>query len=1465
MSQNENTWTKQLIQHLNGQIIDIATNWNVVHKGRIYGVDKTKEKWAIWLTPVKSTAANRPNSEDSIVKIPIDRIQSVHLYQTKSQKCDVTTNFFLYIQKEFERLQRKKQQQKQQQQQQQEQYPSYFPSSYYEKPSLQAQQAQQAPAMYGSNHKNNNSHASYVPSYSHSPATQSLQLQHPLQHQPQHQQQPYIAAPAATDVALPDLQEQHDLIVPTFSTSTVDFQDLDERTLEADHMQLLLDASDIDGIVHLDDDDDDDENNNHDGVFKVDRWTLDGIVELDEPVEKPAVPPVVAQPAPALVQATPSRPAPPTRPPPPPPACARSPPMPPQLQTTMASMQSMNYGPRSSYSSSSMHHALRCLDEDMDKIRRYLSAMQQQQQQVDSGSGGVYRSKIALYQAQLQRLYATKLQYQQWSQAQAQAGGGSHSSPASAVAGPDPFCGLDDVLGIEYEQPRLSMSPARMVSSDTFDTNTVNSNNPHDYDNDNNHNNENDSESDSDSFDASTSTYFGFVGGTDCCSDFKVAPHEVMIALSGYKFRGGNQVDIVEQGMQHTIVHVGDIPRPSPPPEENGGENTTPAEAENKLQHQPESGSGESKCEQEEEVATKTPMVVIDDKALLALGIEASSASASEAEDADADANTQAQADVSAQIVLEEQDPKPKKLEVNCSSAMMSYREYATCGEQQVWNTVYGSFFVRSVHKTKICVRIDELDKERTPFGICVGIVDCEKWRNAFHFADRCCYGFRSDGIQYCNGKLVGKWEEYGAGDTIVLLIYNNTIKWVVNNVIKCIQYNVMPSRKYKLAVSICGERNAVSILSACKIENAEAVMKKKKKNKKKKKKQKKKKKKKKLQELKKKLDEIEKCVPLTDGDENEEERDGKDGDDAAEDADVGEADGGEAVEDLPAEGSRTSYAGIVAPHLVHAMSTELQCIPEDTAESKEAELPQQKRSQKEEHLRRVEELRSKIRLLQKKPIPGLKKPSRVKYEFGDKIRLKNGCLGVVRFAERTYFSNNQLMFGIELCEWNPNGHSGAFEGRPFFEAAAGHGFFAKADFIASKIVDMFSMEPVNVLKQPAQSQQQQQQPMAQMMPQQQQQQQRGGGGDIAQLHVPDEHGIIRTDPQHLHAPATLDPFRFASVSTASSYFPPSRLELEAQKSDSPLTMEKIDRIVAEGTPPDFGKDENADLNINGYTLSDIHLGYRVLLSNGLAGSVRFIGKLNFDGSATWLGIELKKKHCNGHSGECLGKKYFESKEYCAYFIRLNEIERILPGKVQKKSKKKLVTNKENIPCLQKYPVVGDRVKTLNDKIGVVAYVGPVSVVKSTCIGLVLDEAWEYGNDGSVQNERYFECEKGRGYFVRLQHLIENFGSVDAAAAAAVAAVPVADEPAVFDEVDEKEKIEQVYVKLCAAMKNIERLEHRQRFGEFLVPVQYEKLYKKADILALMKEIENGAWGYDETRVAVLVSDDERKSDSEKT
>ena len=297
------------------------------------------------------------------------------------------------------------------------------------------------------------------------------------------------------------------------------------------------------------------------------------------------------------------------------------------------------------------------------------------------------------------------------------------------------------------------------------------------------------------------------------------------------------------------------------------------------------------------------------------------------------------------------------------------------------------------------------------------------------------------------------------------------------------------------------------------------------------------------------------------------------------------------------------------------------------------------------------------------------------------------------------------------------------------------------------------------------------------------------------------------------------------------------------------------------------------------------------------------MGKVDFDDDV-WLGIDLKKKNCNGNNGEAGGRKYFEPKEKCGYFIKMNEIERILPSKSQKAKKKK--KKKKKRKCLKNFPKLGDRVKTVNGRVGIVEFIGVICLVKDICIGLTLDKQWEHGNDGSVKGKRYFTCEKGRGYFVRLQHLVENLGStlgqdgitnnklasnidpeatismqpqlllpqqendandikpekeeINAENIKLTGNVQVMVNTADVNEIAENknddraswerredfefksEQLESGYYRIREKLKEIEMLEERHRCGFFLFPTQFKKVARKKEFLDTIEQIKNGTW-----------------------
>ena len=86
--------------------------------------------------------------------------------------------------------------------------------------------------------------------------------------------------------------------------------------------------------------------------------------------------------------------------------------------------------------------------------------------------------------------------------------------------------------------------------------------------------------------------------------------------------------------------------------------------------------------------------------------------------------------------------------------------------------------------------------------------------------------------------------------------------------------------------------------------------------------------------------------------------------------------------------------------------------------------------------------------------------------------------------------------------------------------------------------------------------------------------------------------------------------------------------------------------------------------------------------------------------------------------------------------------------------------NRPRKEALKVEPKVGDRVKTRKGRIGTVKYVGPVEFTNGSevQIGLSLDQWDPNGHNGTVKDKKYFEANEGRGYFVKLDNLIENMG-----------------------------------------------------------------------------------------------------------
>ena len=84
-----------------------------------------------------------------------------------------------------------------------------------------------------------------------------------------------------------------------------------------------------------------------------------------------------------------------------------------------------------------------------------------------------------------------------------------------------------------------------------------------------------------------------------------------------------------------------------------------------------------------------------------------------------------------------------------------------------------------------------------------------------------------------------------------------------------------------------------------------------------------------------------------------------------------------------------------------------------------------------------------------------------IELAVGDRVGLECGNCGVIKFIGKTVFSPKKII-GIELDEWSPNGHNGAYKKIQYFDAVDGHGLFVGFHEIISKLGDRKSNPSVS-------------------------------------------------------------------------------------------------------------------------------------------------------------------------------------------------------------------------------------------------------------------------------------------------------------------------------------------------------------------------------------------------------------------
>eukprot|EP01083_Nonionella_stella_P120906 362797_1 len=386
--------------------------------------------------------------------------------------------------------------------------------------------------------------------------------------------------------------------------------------------------------------------------------------------------------------------------------------------------------------------------------------------------------------------------------------------------------------------------------------------------------------------------------------------------------------------------------------------------------------------------------------------------------------------------------------------------------------------------------------------------------------------------------------------------------------------------------------------------------------------------------------------------------------------------------------------------------------------ERQEGKALQSEEEKESAQLQGILGLMGDVRLAMRKRFDALK--------IGDEV-LFGAKKGRVKFLGTTEFSKDEPVVGIELDRWSANANDGTVQGKKYFDTSPGKGFFlTKRSYM--NLSDILSYNP--------------------------------------------ENGILRRDSVEINDVCVEyelgDKVRVANGDTGvikfigKASFCPDRLiglELDKWNPNGHNGSYKETRYFDAADGRGFFVPMRDDLNISKMdandpmTLSLLHglqnvtntkLDDRIRLKNGLVGVIRFQGSVDFS-DEIYVGMELEEEHYNTNDGQAHGRSYFNTRKSRGYFAKKTEIAGILTSFHQTGAK-----------SLTEYPKLGDKVRTIRGKTGVVKYMGTTSFAKGVLIGIQLDEWWPNGHDGSVQKARYFSCPPGHGYFTRLSHLVGN-------------------------------------------------------------------------------------------------------------
>eukprot|EP01084_Bolivina_argentea_P244544 409645_1 len=365
---------------------------------------------------------------------------------------------------------------------------------------------------------------------------------------------------------------------------------------------------------------------------------------------------------------------------------------------------------------------------------------------------------------------------------------------------------------------------------------------------------------------------------------------------------------------------------------------------------------------------------------------------------------------------------------------------------------------------------------------------------------------------------------------------------------------------------------------------------------------------------------------------------------------------------------------------------------------------------------------------------------------IGDRIITTRGYTGVVRFKGGVHFDEREVI-GIELDQWSPNGHNGIIHGHKYFTCTDGRGYFIKPNGISQNIgatrrkrksrtqsMMDFSLIRKNLKIGDHIKLARGKTGVVKYI---------GKGEDIGGCGDDEDIVGIELDKWSANGNEGKDLFK---TSKGRGYF--------ARRSS-------IANIILPNTFNDLEFEEEIEIQ---------NIRRHILKIEKKLGEIEILEERQKSGDIL-DSQQISKIDRKKHLREKLSSLRQQLQDLTTSITRY--------GYGQEESNTKTRGSLENDLSIRKFQqsqkkrrgsinkedglkniCIGDRVRLVRGKTGIVKYLGSVDFTDEEVVGIILDKWHPNANNGLVKGKQYFRAPPGRGYFAKRALIIENLGKV---------------------------------------------------------------------------------------------------------